>query len=217
MFPAKFVVLADGEIAMKSVLGSWAAPALALAGLMAMAACQKAATNSPPPAEANAAPPPASAAPAATDSADAKAFLDGLYAHYKTSSSNSTFQPFDANAGDVLDADTIALMKADEKALNGDLGDIDGDWLCDCQDYQSISATVTVQSATPTTAKATADFHDSIDTSPKPHHDTFDLVKTAAGWRIHDMGTSDQPSLRKVLQDEIKRLKTSPKPGGGAD
>lgn len=201
---------------MKSVLGSRAAPALALAALMAMSACQKAATNAPA-AEANAASPPASAASAATDSADAKAFLDGLYAHYKTSSSNSTFQPFDANAGEVLDADTIALMKADEKALNGDLGDIDGDWLCDCQDYQSITATVTVQSATPTTAKATADFHDSIDTSPKPHHDTFDLVKTPAGWRIHDMGTADQPSLRKVLQDEITHLKAGGKPTGGSD
>jgi hypothetical protein len=204
---------------MKSLLGNCAAAALALAGLMAMAGCQKAATNTPPPAaaETNATPPPASAATATTDAADAKAFLDGLYAHYKTSSSNSTFQPFDANSSDVLDADTIALMKADEKALNGDLGDIDGDWLCDCQDFTSITATVAVQSATPTSAKATADFHDSIDTSPKPHHDTFDLVKTSAGWRIHDMGTADQPSLRKVLQDEIKRLKPSPKPGGGAD
>jgi hypothetical protein len=201
---------------MKSLLGNCAAAALALAGLMAMAACQKAATNTPPPAEANAAAPPVSAAPAPTDAADVKAFLDGLYAHYKTSS-NSTFQPFDANSGDVLDTDTIALMKADEKALNGDLGDIDGDWLCDCQDYQSITATVTVQSATPTTAKASAVFHDTMDAGSPPKHDTFDLVKTSAGWRIHDMGTADQPSLRKVLQDEIKRLKTSPKPGGGAD
>jgi hypothetical protein len=191
--------------------------ALALAGAMTLVGCQKAATNTPaPPAEANA-PPPASAAPAGGDAADVKAFLDGVYAHYKTSSSNSTFQPFDANARDVLDPDTIALMKADEKALNGDLGDIDSDWLCDCQDYQSITATVTVQSATPTQAKASAVFHDSMDAGSPPKHDTFDLVKTPAGWRIHDMGTADQPSLRKVLSDEIKHLKTSPTPGGGAD
>jgi hypothetical protein len=179
-----------------------------LALALALAACQKPASNAAPtaaPVETNAAPP-----------ADAKAFLDGLYAHYKTSN-NNTFQPFDANQGEVLDADTIALMKADEKALNGELGDIDGDWLCDCQDFQSITATVTVQSATPTSAKATADFHDSMDAGGKPKRDTFDLVKTPAGWRIHDMGTADQPSLRKVLQGEIARLKAGGKPTGGAD
>ena len=29
------------------------------------------------------------------------------------------------------------------------------------------------------------------------------LVKTSDGWRIHDMGTANDPGLRKVLQDEI--------------
>ncbi|MEJ0066565.1 MAG: hypothetical protein WDM85_15095 [Caulobacteraceae bacterium] len=66
--------------------------------------------------------------------------------------------------------------------------------------------------ATATTAKATSDFHDVDDSSPKPRRDTFDLVKTPAGWRIHDMGTEDQPSLRKVLQDEIAKLKAGGKP-----
>jgi hypothetical protein len=193
---------------------------MALALAMALAACQKSASNAPasaPPVETNS--PPVTAAPAAAsgDAADAKAFLDGLYAHYKTSKDN-TFAPFDANQTDVLDPDTIALMKADEKALNGELGDIDGDWLCDCQDFESISATVTVQSATPTEAKATADFRDSMDgPTGKAKHDTFDLVKTPAGWRIHDMGTADQPSLRKVLQDEIAHLKAGGKPTGGSD
>lgn len=193
-----------------------------LALALALAACQKPASNAPaaaPPVETNS--PPAAAAPAApaasSDAADVKAFLDGLYAHYKTSK-NNTFAPFDANQSDVLDPDTMALMKADDKALNGDLGDIDGDWLCDCQDFESITATVTVLSATPTSAKATADFRDTMD-SPggKPKHDTFDLVKTPAGWRIHDMGTSDQPSLRKVLQDEIARMKAGGKATSGPD
>jgi hypothetical protein len=204
---------------MKNTLRNTVMLALGLAGPIAISACHKAATNtSTGVAAANvaAAPAPASAAPTSTDAADVKAFLEALYAHYKTSSSNSTFQPFDANAGGVLDGDTIALMKADQNALKGELGDIDGDWLCDCQDYQSITATIAVVSVTPTTAKATADFHDVEDTSPKPHHDTFDLVKTPAGWRIHDMGTADQPSLRKVLQDEIAKLKAGGNATGAA-
>src|SRR5271169_117287 len=153
--------------------------AAGLALALAVAACQKPASNATaPPVQTNATPtaaaPAAPAAAASSDSADAKAFLDSLYAHYKTSKDN-TFSPFDANQGDVLDADTRALMKADEKALNGDLGDIDGDWLCNCQDFQSVTATVTVQSATATEAKATSDFTDTMDAGGKPKHDTFDL------------------------------------------
>jgi hypothetical protein len=209
-----------GQIQMKIALGGSVMLALALAGLTGLAACQKAASNaaaSPAAVATNTPPAAAAAQPASTDSDDVKAFLDGLYAHYKTNSSNSTFQPFDANAGDVLDPDTIALMKADQTALKGELGDVESDWLCDCQDYTSIKATITVQSASATTAKATSEFHDVDDASPKPRRDTFDLVKTAAGWRIHDVGTEDQPSLRKVLRDEIAKLKTGGKPVNGPD
>jgi hypothetical protein len=202
---------------MAAVLRTSAGLALALA----VAACQKPPSNAaatPAPVETNtatvAAPAAAVAAPASGDAADAKAFLDGLYAHYKVSKDN-TFAPFEANIAEVLDPDTRALMKADDKLLKGDVGDIDGDWLCDCQDFESITAVVAVQSATPTDAKATAVFTDTMDGKPKT--DTFDLVKTSAGWRIHDMGTADQPSLRKVLQDEITRMKAGGKPTGGSD
>lgn len=201
---------------MKNMLGVATVLALASAGLVG---CQKAAENATatPPAVATNTPPAAAAAqPASSNADDAKAFLQGLYGHYKTSK-DDTFQPFDGSSSEVLDPDTLALMKADAKALNGELGDIDGDWLCDCQDFTSIKATITVQSATATTAKATSDFHDVDDTSRGLRHDTFDLVKTPAGWRIHDMGTEDQPSLRKVLQDEIAKLKAGGKPTGGSD
>jgi hypothetical protein len=201
---------------MRDVLGRAAIAAVVTAGF-GLAGCQKAANNAveTPAAIATNAPPAASASQAvSSDADDVKAFLDSLYAHYKTSQ-NDTFQPFDGSASGVLDPDTQALMKADETALNGEVGAIDADWLCQCQDFTSITAKVTVQAATPTTAKATSDFHDVGDTSAKPRRDTFDLVKTPAGWRIHDMGTDDQPSLRKVLQDEIKQLKSEPKPAGG--
>jgi hypothetical protein len=193
----------DMKIAIATATG------LALAALLAIGGCQKTATNAP----ANTAAAPSDSPPVATNSppveataeADAKAFLEGVYAHYKTSKNNN-FQPFDGNAKEVLDADTIALFKADQKALKGEgVGAIDSDWLCDCQDFESIAATVTIRSATATEAKATVEFRDTKMTGDdaKPRHDTFDLVKTPDGWRIHDMGTADQPSLRKVLQDEI--------------
>src|SRR5690348_1353240 len=136
---------------MESVMKRTPAIAAALAAL-ALAACQKQA----PAAAANVASP-RTASAADPNAVGAKAFLDGLYAHYKTSENNN-FQMFDANAREVFDPDTLALLAADQKALKGELGDIDGDWLCDCQDFVSLKSQVTVTSATPTAAKAHADF-----------------------------------------------------------
>src|SRR5215469_16140350 len=136
---------------------------LALAGALATAACQKptapAAGNNVVIAPTNAASAVAQSGADAQDAADVTAFLQGLYDHYKTSKDNN-FQMFDANAHEVFDASFIRLLAADEKALNGDVGVIDGDWLCDCQDFVSLRPTIAVQSATPTTAKATADVVD---------------------------------------------------------
>jgi len=182
--------------------------------------CQKAA----PPAPANAAMPAnaAAAAPAAVpaaatpDAAAAKAFLEGLYANYKTSE-NNTFQMFDKDAKAVFDDDMIALLAADQKALKGDLGEIDGDWLCDCQDFASLKATIKVQSATPTTATATSDFVDVGIPGDAGHHEQFQLVKTSVGWRIHDIKTSDEPWLRQMLTNEIKQLKSGHKPDSSSD
>jgi len=203
----------DMRPSMKLALG-----ALALAGLCAAAGCTAPATN----AAANAANTAISSAPAANaatnavatapdpaDAADAKAFLVGLYAHYQ-SSKNNNFQPFDANVRDVFDPDMIALLAADQKVLKGEVGAIDGDWLCDCQDFTSIQATINVTSATPTTAQATADFHDTVDPRPT-ERDSFDLVKVNGVWRIHDMSTPGQPPLRQTLQTEI----SGASPAGG--
>jgi phosphate-selective porin len=196
---------------MKRALGT--STGLALAALLAIGGCQKAATGANAAAN-TAVATPVNAEPIATNSppveatadADVKAFLGGIYAHYK-SSKNNTFQPFEKNAKEVLDADTIALLDADNKALKGEVGVMDGDPLCDCQDFESITAAITVESATPTEAKAGAMLTDTMEKTAAPTKLSFDLVKTPDGWRIHDIGDKDQPSLRKALSDEIAQLK----------
>ena len=137
---------------MKIALGT--STGLALAALLAISGCQKAATNAPtfqpptqPPAPSGAASGRRNSPPVEALAERTRAFLEGVYAHYKTSKNNN-FQPFDANAKEVLDADTIALFKADQKLMKGEVGAIDSDWLCDCQDFESIAATVTILSAT---------------------------------------------------------------------
>jgi hypothetical protein len=180
----------------------------AFAGLLAVGACKPA-----PAAKATHAPASsASTGAAPSDADDVRAFLEGLYAHYKTEE-NNTFQMFDKDETAVFDADTIKLLAADTKALNGELGEIDGDWLCNCQDFTSIEARIAVQSATPTTARATADYHDTGDPTRAPDHDSFELVKTNGVWRIHDITIRGEPlSLRATLRKEIRDLAR----GGGA-
>jgi hypothetical protein len=179
--------------------------AIVSAAALALAGCQKApSTNAAATVNAT-----SGAAADSADAASAKAFVEGLYAHYKASSSTgTTWAPMDANVKEVFDPDTVALLAADVKALKGELGEIDGDWICDCQDWGSLAATVTVTSASSTGAKAVAVFHDTQIKGDTPKRDSFDLVMTPAGWRIHDMGTADQPSLRGVLTKEIADLKS---------
>jgi hypothetical protein len=174
---------------------------LAAVGAVCLAGCEKPA---PPPAAAPAntvAP-----APAANDAADAKAFLEGLYAHYRSSKDNH-FEPFGANEKDVFDADTVALLDQDAKAMKGEVGVLDGDWLCACQDFESIVATINVKQASPTAATATADFSDVGMPGQGRRHADFDLSKTGGVWRVHDVTVQgDEGSLRAMLQGEIKSL-----------
>ena len=184
----------------------------ALTGVLALGACNKPA---PPAANAasNAAVPAAAVGPASSDAADAKAFLEGLYAHY-ASATDHGFEMFDKNVAEVFDPDMIQLLKVVAKANNGEPGVLDGDYLCNCQDYGSLKTTITVQSATATTAKAHASFIDTGIADAKPQQNDFDLVKVNGVWRIHDITNPDdtsQGSLRTALEAEVKAAAKSPK------
>lgn len=191
--------------------------AIALAALVALAACGKPAnTPAASPAASTVASAAATPAPAPTagsqDAADAKAFLEGLYANYAKAptSADTSFSPMGKDAKSVFDQSLIDLMAKDARLTGSDgVGFIDADWICNCQDYDKITATVTVQSATATTAKAAADFKVFGDAS----HNAFDLVKENGAWRVHDVqqiGTKDaQPSLRNGLEADIAQLQAA--------
>jgi hypothetical protein len=178
--------------------------------LVVLGACSKPAEPAKPPAPTTAAAPgaPAAAASSAADAAAAKAFLEGVYAHYAADPAKSNFDPLGKDAAQVFDAEMVRMLADDRKALHGELGSLDGDVLCDCQDYEAFTATIAVQSATAATAKATADFP----MFREPHHNEFDLVKENGVWRIHDVRENDQteqppgPSLREIVQKELKDL-----------
>ncbi|MGA0600036.1 DUF3828 domain-containing protein [Caulobacter sp. KR2-114] len=186
------------------------------AAFAALAGCNKpAAPTSAATTAAASAPAQTAAAPAAgQDAADAKAFLEGLYANYAkgASTDNNAFAPMDKDAPRVFDKAMVDLLARDAK-LNGpdEVGFIDGDWLCDCQDYDKITATVTVQSATATAAKAVVDFK----VFDQMHRNAFDLVKEGGAWRVHDVqdvgAKPPEPSLRAGLEADIAQLQKAGK------
>lgn len=177
-----------------------------------LVACHPAQSNRPSHATQGSPPP-----TVASDAAAAKAFLDGVYAHY-TAKGKAGFEAFVRNESAIYAPETVKLLVADARALKGDLGAIEVDWICNCQDFTNIVARIAVTSATPSTATATADINDTGETgehAPAQDRDTFDLVKTNGGWRIYDIHIRGEPlSLRATLTKEIADLSHGPKAAG---
>ncbi|HEX3916411.1 MAG TPA: hypothetical protein VHW60_03665 [Caulobacteraceae bacterium] len=186
----------------------------AVVACLVLAGCQKAAPDAgaDPAAQAgaNTAAPPPVATLNTPDGLAAKAFLDGLYLPYKAGAA-VPLQPIGLSADTTYDADLIALIRADPGPRQTALVFLDP--LCQCGEAEKIQATTAVQAATPTTATASADFTgfslaDATFGQNIAFHLTFDLVKTPAGWRIHDIHTKDTPSLRDALAAEAKEPAT---------
>ena len=129
-----------------------------------------------------------------------QAFLAGLYAHYPVAGRARAFDPVGPAAAQVFDAPLVALIRRDQRNARGEVGALDGDPLCDCQDDAGMTwriAGVVPQGADKAVARVRLTFPQ----TPRPRTDdlTFQLVKTAAGWRIHDIASPDIPSLRGLF------------------
>ncbi len=138
---------------------------------------------------------------AAPTADDARAFLTGIYSHYATGPSD--FDPAFKDQATYFDPEMLALMQEDARLNKDEVGALDGDPICDCQDFTRITAVVTIDSVTATTATATVI---ATETDPgvrpedrKPRHFTYNLVVVNGQWRIHDMTTPSIPSLRQLF------------------
>jgi len=106
-------------------------------------------------------------------------------------------------AAQWFDAEMAALMTEDARLSNGEVGALDADPVCDCQDYGKLSANIKIEQVTTTTARAQAVITET-DTSftpdaRQPRTLTYSLVLENGEWRIHDIGTKSIPSLHDWL------------------
>jgi hypothetical protein len=146
----------------------------------------------------------------AQDLASAHHFVAAIYAHYPTSDKRPSFDPTGDNLAHALfDASLVRLIREDERLAHGEVGVLDSDPFCDCQDDGGMKFTVgEAKAAGPSAAKV--DVMASGSDLKTPERLTVDLIWTPAGWRVHDIHTPNTPSLRGLLVTGIadeKKLK----------
>ena len=132
----------------------------------------------------------AAAAPAGVQGQSARAFVERIYAGY----AQDGFNPLEHI--DRYFAPPIAKEIRDDSA-GGEVGYLDGDPLCDCQDFSGLKPRIESVRARGSAADAriVLDFGTGDARTVILH-----LVRTKGGWRVADVTTKEEPSLLAALR-----------------
>jgi hypothetical protein len=128
---------------------------------------------------------------AAQDAASAKAFLTALYASYHGDGPDI----FGKQAAKVFSPRLRDLIRRDRELAHGEVGALDGDPVCNCQDFDIKAVRVDATLTGPGRAQATANFRN----FGKPQVVRLDLVSVAGGWRIDNIHEDGTPDLALYL------------------
>lgn len=145
----------------------------------------------------------------AQDADSAKTFLVSVYQHYQNDGAG--IETVGPQAGLFFYSTLLALMRADEKAASPDIGAIDADPVCACQDWDGIwDLQIDVHQQTPERAKAGVSF---ALTAPKGRSSDalrkllVTLAAEDGAWRIYDIVDLTDPThpfaLRRALEQDI--------------
>jgi Protein of unknown function (DUF3828) len=138
----------------------------------------------------------ASPVAAAPDAASARAFVERLYSHYPSNPNRKAFEPTGKNAREVFDPGMIAAFREDETLANGEVGFVDADPLCQCQDDSGLKPkVVSVTMTGPNAADAVVNLQYPSETLALTLH----LVPVNGAWRIYDLSVKDVKSYRADL------------------
>ena len=119
------------------------------------------------------------------------AFIRRVYAGYAQSGYSPLLDPEKLFSPTLTEA-----IRRDSSG--GEVGYLDGDPLCDCQDFERISARI-LSIKRPNARSASARVH--VTLGPKAERDLkISLVLTPSGWRIADVVDPRGHSLLKELQ-----------------
>lgn len=127
-----------------------------------------------------------------------RTFVEDLYGQYKK---DANFSPF-THPEQWFDPALIAAINEDAALANGEVGAVDGDPICSCQDASGMDARVEgVEQTSPTTAVATVKlWADSPDQRPLK----VDLVAVNGLWRVHDVHSVNDGKEESFLDYVLK-------------
>jgi hypothetical protein len=134
----------------------------------------------------------------ATAAETPRAFVERIYAGYR----DAEYSPF-AVPERFFAEPLAAAMAEDSRLSHGEVGFLDGDPLCQCQDPSGLQALIR-EVRRPTRKTAIAQIRLRL-TGYEPREVRLRLVRGQSGWRIADIGTADTPSLLRDLQRSNRR------------
>ena len=124
--------------------------------------------------------------------ADARAFVAGLYGAYGRSEPDY----LGPQAGRVFAPRLLSLIRRDARNAHGEVGALDGDPICDCQDAGGLKLTSLEITATgPGRAVARV----RLTLAGDARRIELDLTAVGGRWRVADVHTADTPSLVRLL------------------
>lgn len=130
-----------------------------------------------------------------------EAFMQQLYAGY----GSPNFSPL-TDPARYFTARLVTALNEDARLANGEVGYLDGDPVCQCQDAGGLHATVAkVTRSKPGKAKVRVAIGIR---GYEPRYATFSLVLTEAGWRIADVASADEPSLLRGIEESNRRIRS---------
>jgi hypothetical protein len=137
------------------------------------------------------------AAAVAQDAAGAQAFVRGLFAAYHGHGPDYLGR----QAGAVFSPSLLRLMRREAAHTpKGDVGALDGDPICDCQEFEITAVEVKIAAVADGRAAASVRFLN----FGKPQTVRLDLLAVRGHWRVNDVHTADTPSLVSLLDQSLR-------------
>ena len=130
-----------------------------------------------------------------------RAFVERLYAGYR----QPDYSPL-ARPGRIFAKPLVAAIREDVRLSHNEVGYMDGDPLCQCQDAAGLRYSID-EVRQPASKTATASILLTFGDSDRRALE-LRLVRTSSGWRIADVVTADEPSLLESLRRFNRRRAT---------
>ena len=128
--------------------------------------------------------------------ASAKVFIAGLYQGYQSPKGPDYL----GNAADtIFTSDLLSLIRKDAEQAKGEVGILDYDPICNCQDFDISNVRINTKETGKTKLEADVRFTN----SGSDVNLGFTLERDGKRWRIADIHSKSTPSLYQLLQTQL--------------